>query len=71
MNEGIWECATPITKSESQITISVEEYKELIRLQIRAELFEEFVKKQRFSIGRNECAEFFGFELLEDNNERD
>lgn len=46
-----------------EITISTDEYKNLIKTQARVEVFAEFVNASRFSIGREECAKFLGFEI--------
>lgn len=45
------------------VTISVEEYKNLIKMQARVEIFAEHVNASEYSISRKECAKFLGFEL--------
>lgn len=52
-----------------RITIPTEEYKELLKTQARAEVFEKYVKSQEFSISRTECAWFLGFELGDSKEE--
>lgn len=52
-----------------EITITTEEYKELVKTQARVEAFEKFVNEQEFSIRREECAWFLGFELEESKEE--
>lgn len=45
------------------ITISREEYKNLIKMQARIEVFAEHVNAAEYSISRKECATLLGFEL--------
>lgn len=53
-----------------EITISTEEYKNLVKLQARVEVFAEFVNLEKYSVSRAECAKFLGFEL-EKNDDRE
>ena len=46
-----------------EITVSLEEYKELIACKVRIEVFCHFVNKTKYSISPEECAKFLGFEL--------
>lgn len=50
------------------IAIPLEEYKKLLEVSVRVKAFEDFVKKNEFSINREECAMFLGFKL---KNEED
>ena len=52
-----------------EITISVEEYKNLLKQQARVEVLAEYVNTTQYSISRRECASFLGFEL-EKNDDR-
>lgn len=47
----------------SEITIPVEEYKKLLEVQLRVKMFSEFVNSERYSIDREKCAGFLGFDL--------
>lgn len=53
-----------------EIAIDLEEYKHLIKLQARVEIFVEYVNAEKYSISREECAKFLGFEL-EKNDDRE
>ena len=53
-----------------EITIPTEEYKNLVKLQARVEVFAEYVNAEKYSISREECAKFLGFEL-EKNDDRE
>ena len=46
-----------------EITITVEEYKSLLETSVRVGMFIDFVKGERFSIGREECGRYLGFEV--------
>ena len=46
-----------------EITVSMEEYKELVACKVRIEVFGHFVNKTKYSISPDECAKFLGFEL--------
>ena len=48
-----------------EITISVEEYKNLLECKVRSELFADSVNKENYSIGRYDCASYIGFDLKE------
>lgn len=50
-----------------EITIPTEEYKNLVKLQARVEVFAEYVNAEKYSISREECAKFLGFELEKEN----
>lgn len=45
------------------IEISIEEYKKLVEMQVRVDVFADHVKRSDFSIGRDVCASFLDFEL--------
>lgn len=48
-----------------EITISIEEYKELTEKSARIEVFREYVNSERLSIERKMCGIFLGFEVDE------
>ena len=48
-----------------EITISVEEYKNLLECKVRSELFADFVNNEKYSIDRATCASYIGFDLKE------
>ena len=48
-----------------EITIPVEEYKKLLECKVRSELFADFVNNEKYSIDRDTCASFLGFEIKE------
>ena len=47
----------------NEVTISTEEYKTLLEAQVRIKVFSEFVRKEKYSIEREKCASFLGFDL--------
>lgn len=49
---------------EKTITISVEEYKKLLAMSIRIELFSDYVNGEKYSISRDDCGKFLGFEVV-------
>ncbi|MCI9591625.1 MAG: hypothetical protein HFG42_13970 [Lachnospiraceae bacterium] len=55
--------AIPEIRLSSQITIPTEEYKELVKIQARVEVFKEFVNSKKYSVDKEECAAFLGFKL--------
>lgn len=46
-----------------EITISVEEYKQLLKIRAATEAFVDFVKSSKYAPDREDCARFLGFEL--------
>lgn len=50
---------------EGKVIISIEEYKKLIKIQARLDMFADFVNNEKYSIDRKECAMYLGFELKE------
>lgn len=52
----------------NMITISVEEYKELLKNQARVEAFIAYVMQEKYNIGRKECGMFLGFEAAGDDD---
>ena len=48
-----------------EITIPVEEYKNLLECKVRSELFADFVNNEKYSIDRETCASYIGFDLQE------
>lgn len=52
----------------NMITISVEEYKELLKTQARVEAFKAFVLQEKYNIDRKECGIFLGFEVAGDDD---
>lgn len=47
------------------IVISVEEYKKLIEMEVRVNIFKDYVNGEKYSISRETCASMLGFELEE------
>lgn len=52
-----------------EITISVEEYKHLLKVQAVTEAFISFVNSSKYAPDREDCARFLGFELKERKEE--
>lgn len=50
---------------EKTITISVEEYKKLLEASVRISVFADYVNDSRYSIDREDCGKFLGFEVVE------
>ncbi len=48
-----------------EVTITVMEYKKLLEAKIRINIFAEAVNHSSYSMGREECANYLGFELEE------
>ena len=48
-----------------ECTISTREYCSLLECKVRIEVFAEHVRKKQWSVDREECARFLGFELEE------
>lgn len=59
------------SETVGKVTISTEEYRNLIKTCAEIEIFAGFVKRSKYSIDREDCAMFFGFELPEENNAGD
>ena len=49
----------------NEVTISTEEYKELLDAQARVRAFSRYVNMARYSVDREVCAAILGFELAE------
>lgn len=49
------------------ITISVEEYKELLKTQTMVEIFKDFVAQEKYSISKKACGTFLGFEVIDND----
>lgn len=49
---------------ERNITIPVEEYKKLLEASVRINLFADFVNQSKYSIDREDCGRFLGFEVV-------
>lgn len=45
------------------ITIPLEEYRKLVEAFTRVKIFSEHVQAKKYSIGREECGMFLGFEV--------
>ena len=52
-------------RSMEKITISVEEYKKLLKIWAATEAFISFVKTSKYAPDREDCARFLGFKLEE------
>ena len=48
------------------IAITTKEYKELIEAKVRIDVFSDFVISERYSIPREACARYLGFEVEEE-----
>lgn len=51
------------------ITIPIEEYKKLIEVQMRVNIFAEHVKASDYRIEKEDCARFLGFQLQDEKND--
>ena len=52
-----------------EVTISQQDYELLLEAQIRIDIFRGFVNGASYSISREECADFLGFELDDEQEE--
>ena len=50
---------------EKMIAIPVEEYKKLLETSVRVSVFADFVNGSKYSIDREDCGRFLGFEVVE------
>lgn len=50
---------------EKMIAILVEEYKKLLETSVRVSVFADFVNGSKYSIDRENCGRFLGFEVVE------
>ena len=50
---------------EKVIAIPVEEYKKLLAASIRIDVFANYVNQSKYSIDREDCGRFLGFEVVE------
>lgn len=48
---------------ERNITITEEEYKKLLEMSVRVGVFADFVNGSKYSIDREDCGRFLGFEV--------
>lgn len=51
-----------------EITISLDEYKDLLYKSVSLDIFKQHVQHEHYSIPREDCARFLGFELPEEKN---
>lgn len=49
---------------EKMITIPVEEYKKLLETSVRVGVFADYVNQSKYSIDREDCGRFLGFEVV-------
>ena len=49
---------------EKNITITTEEYKKLLETSVRVVVFADFVNGIKYSIDREDCGRFLGFEVV-------
>lgn len=49
---------------EKMINITVEEYKKLLEASVRINVFADYVNSSKYSIDREDCGKFFGFEVV-------
>ena len=54
---------------ERNITITVEEYKKLLEMSVRVDLFVDYVNRSKYSIDREECRRFFGDKVNKEEDE--
>lgn len=47
----------------NMITISVEEYKKLIAISVRVEVFAAYVNSERYAVSREDCGSYLGFKV--------
>lgn len=53
----------------NEITVSMEEYKDLVKAKTRIEIFAEYIKKEGYSVTTERCAQFLGVELEKKNDD--
>lgn len=53
---------------EEKITISVEEYKKLLEMSVRVSVFADYVNQSKYSINREDCGRFLGFEVVKEED---
>lgn len=53
---------------ERNITIPVEEYKKLLEMSVRVGVFADFVNGSKYSIEREDCGRFLGFEVVKEED---
>lgn len=51
-----------------EITISVEEYKELLKAWVRVSAFADFVNASKYDIEKEDCGRYFGFKVEGEGN---
>lgn len=49
----------------THVTITTEEYKKLLEASVRVRIFADFVNGSKYSIDREDCGRFLGFEVVE------
>ena len=49
---------------ERNITITMEEYKKLFEASVRVSVFSDYVNQSKYSIDREDCGRFLGFEVV-------
>ena len=54
---------------ERNITIPVEEYKKLLEMSVRVDLFVDYVNRSKYSIDREECRRFFADKVNKEEDE--
>lgn len=53
---------------ERNITITMEEYKKLLETSVRVGIFADFVSRSKYSIDREDCGRFLGFEVVKEED---
>lgn len=53
---------------ERNITIPVEEYKKLLEMSVRVSVFADYVNQSKYSIDREDCGRFLGFEVVKEED---
>lgn len=51
------------------ITLELKEYKSMLEMVVRLEAFSDFVRKSEYSIDRESCALYLGFDLSDEKAE--
>lgn len=54
---------------DGNVTITTEEYKNLLECSVRIKVFADYVKKEKYSIDRDVCGNYLGFEVKEEKED--
>lgn len=53
---------------EEKITITAEKYEKLLEASIRISVFADYVNGSKYSIDREDCGKFLGFEVVKEED---